>query len=69
MGNRKTLDEPVLQAIRTALTGLEPDGADQAMLAGWGASIRHGAVAASDADYQALRRYRGTLAIPTANKE
>lgn len=41
----------------------------QAMLAQWGVSIRYGAVAATDADYQALRRYRGTLTIPTSNKE
>ncbi len=69
VGNRQTLAEPTLQAIRTALTGLDPAGADQAMLTQWGASIRYGAVAATDADYQALRRYRGTLAIPTGNKE
>lgn len=69
VGNRRTLDEATLQAIRTALTSLDPAGGDQALLAQWGASIRHGAVAATDADYQALRRYRGTLAIPTTNKD
>lgn len=69
VGNRQTLAEPTLQAIRTALTGLDPAGVDQALLAQWGASIRYGAVAATDADYQALRRYWGTLAIPTGNKE
>ena len=69
VGNRQTLAEPTLQAIRTALTGLDPAGVDQTLLAQWGASIRYGAVAATDADYQALRRYRGTLAIPTSNKD
>lgn len=69
VGNHQTLDDTTLQAIRTALTSLDPTGADQATLAQWGAAIRHGAVAANDADYQALRRYRGTLAIPTSNKE
>lgn len=69
VANRRTLDDATLQAIRTALTSLEPTGADQALLAQWGPSIRHGAVAATDTDYQALRRYRGTLTIPTSNKE
>lgn len=69
VGNRHTLDEATLQAIRTAITSLDPTGADQALLALWGASIRFGAVAATDADYQALRRYRGTLDIPTTNKD
>lgn len=69
VGNRETLDETTLQAIRTALTSLDPTGADQAMLAQWGASIRYGAVTATDGDYQALRRYRGNLTIPTNNKD
>ena len=69
IGNRRTLDDATLQAIRTALTSLDPSGADQALLTQWGASIRHGAVAGTDADYQALRRYRGKLTIPTSNKE
>lgn len=59
-----------MEAIRAALIRLVPAGADQKRLSLWGNEIRHGAIPASDSDYDTIRRYKRTLEIPmpTGNK-
>lgn len=69
IANQETLSLKTRKAIRQAMIQLDPAGADKAMLAGWGGSIRYGAVSANDADYQTVRTYKGQLEIPTDNKE
>jgi phosphonate transport system substrate-binding protein len=69
IGNRATLSQETLVAIRQAMIGLDPAGADKKMLARWGGSIGYGAVHATDADYQTVRNYKGELEIPINNKE
>lgn len=68
IGNQKTLSPETLSAIRQAMVRLDPDK-DKAMLDQWGRSIHHGAVEATDADYDNVRRYKGSLDIPTQNKD
>jgi phosphonate transport system substrate-binding protein len=58
-----------MEAFRTALTQLDPNGADKEMLASWGESLRFGAVAASDRDFDPVRLYKGNLHIPTSSKQ
>ncbi len=69
IGNQRTLSPKTLQTIQQALVALDPENADKEMLARWGRSIRYGAVEATDADYQTVRRYKADLEIPTGNKE
>ena len=54
------------QQLRQALTRLRPlqDAADKAVTQGWGNNIRHGAVNASDADYEPVRALRRRARIP-----
>ncbi|MGE4559164.1 MAG: PhnD/SsuA/transferrin family substrate-binding protein [Desulfobulbus sp.] len=69
IANQETLSRETREAIRQAMVQLDPAGADKAMLTRWGGSIRYGAVTAADADYQAVRTYKGQLEIPTDNRE
>ncbi len=69
IANRATLPLHTREAVRTALTQLDPVGADRETLAAWGEPVRYGAVAASDHDYDTVRMYKGNLEIPTSNKE
>lgn len=69
IGNRETLSRETLATICQAMIRLDPAGDDKETLAHWGGSIRFGAVQASDADYQTVRKYKGNLEIPTGNKE
>lgn len=70
IGHRSTLTNETMEAIRAALIRLDPAGADQKRLSLWGNEIRHGAIPASDSDYDTIRRYKRTLEIPmpTGNK-
>lgn len=54
------------QQLRQALTRLRPlqHEADRAVTQGWGNNIRHGAVNASDADYEPVRALRRRARIP-----
>jgi phosphonate transport system substrate-binding protein len=69
VANRATMSASTMQALREALITLEPAAADKEMLATWGDNIRYGAVAASDKDYEVVRKFKGNIVIPTANKE
>lgn len=68
VGNRATMSATTMQAMREALTKLDPVAADKEMLATWGENIRYGAVAAADKDYDMVRKFKGNNPIPTANK-
>ena len=54
------------QALRKALTALKPldDKDDAALTQNWGENIKRGAVPASDADYDAVRKLRARADIP-----
>ena len=69
VANRATMSASTMQALREALIALDPVAADKEMLATWGDNIRFGAVAASDKDYDVVRKFKGNSVIPTANKE
>ena len=69
VGNGATMPAATMQALRTALTKLDPAAADKEMLASWGGNIRYGAVAASDKDYDPVRKFKGNAGIPTASKD
>ncbi len=69
VANRTTLSATTIEALRDVLTKLDPFVADKEMLATWGENIRFGAVAASDKDYDVVRKFKGNIVIPTANKE
>ena len=69
VANRMTMPEKAMQAIRDCLVELKPDGADKEMLASWGENIRYGAVKASDTDYDVIRKLKGNVIIPTADKD
>jgi len=64
IGNEKTLDPHIRDAIRNALTSLDATGRDKIMLEAWGENIRYGAVAGSDGDYDAVRQLLGNTEIP-----
>ena len=69
VGNRATMSTTTMQALREALTKLDPAAGDKEMLATWGENIRYGAVAASDKDYDVVRKFKGNGTIPTADKD
>jgi phosphonate transport system substrate-binding protein len=69
VGNQATMSSTTMQNLREALTRLDPATADKEMLAAWGENIRYGAVAASDKDYDVVRKFKGNSAIPTTNKD
>jgi phosphonate transport system substrate-binding protein len=69
IANRATVSRKQRKAIRMILTALDPNGSDKALVAAWGENIRHGAVLASDHDYEVVRKFKGNLAIPSANKD
>lgn len=64
IANSRRIAPQRLQQLRELLTGLDPQGNDRKLLAGWGEQLRHGAVAAHDADYDVVRRLRKQAAIP-----
>lgn len=69
VGNRATMSTTTMQALREALTKLAPVAGDKEMLATWGENIRYGAVAASDKDYDVVRKFKGNGSIPTTDKD
>ena len=69
VGNQATMSTTTMQALREALTKLNPAAGDKEMLATWGENIRFGAVAASDKDYDVVRKFKGNGTIPTADKD
>jgi len=68
VANQATVSAATIEAIRTALTRLDPAGADKEMLQSWGENIRYGAVTAADSDYAVVRKFKGNLEIPTTDK-
>ncbi|MDR3089302.1 MAG: PhnD/SsuA/transferrin family substrate-binding protein [Desulfobulbaceae bacterium] len=64
VANTETLPEKDRQIIRDFLTDSDLRRTNKAGFAAWGETVRYGAVAVSDADYDATRRYRGAMAIP-----
>jgi len=68
IGNKKTLSPETMEAIRQAMIRLDPK-TDKETLAQWGKSIQYGVVKATDDDYENVRNYKGSLEIPTNNKE
>ena len=65
-GNQQTLTEENIRGIRAQLTRLRPlqNTADAETTRGWGRNIKHGAVAASDRDFETVRAKLGELEIP-----
>jgi len=59
IANGERLSPERITALRAALIG-----ADQTQRATWGENIRHGAVAATDKDYDAVRKLRTRASIP-----
>lgn len=64
IANSRRLSAQRIEELRQALTSLDAKGRDQALLATWGAQLRHGAIVASDADYDVVRRLRRQASIP-----
>lgn len=64
IANSRRMSAQRIEELRQVLTGLDAKGRDQAMLATWGAQLRHGAIAARDADYDVVRRLRQQASIP-----
>ena len=65
VANTRTVSAQRRDEIRRALIDLDPAGKDRALLSGWGDNIRHGAVAASDDDYDVIRALLGNARIPS----
>lgn len=59
VANAKTVSKERMNQLRDALVGMDTETAKS-----WGDNIRHGAVAAFDGDYDALRRLRRKANIP-----
>jgi hypothetical protein len=59
VGNRETLGDARLAALKRILLATEP-----ATYAHWGSTIRHGMESATDADFDALRTFGDMDAIP-----
>lgn len=59
VANAKTVSKERMNQLRDALVGMDSETAKS-----WGDNIRHGAVAAFDGDYDALRRLRRKANIP-----
>ncbi len=55
----------LMSRLRQELTALDPAGRDKAMLSTWSDNIRHGTVAASDWDFQAVRELLTGAVIPS----
>lgn len=68
VANRATMSAATIKALRNALTQLDP-AAEKELLASWGENIQYGAVAASDKDYDVVRKLLGNSPIPTTNKD
>jgi phosphonate transport system substrate-binding protein len=66
IANGRTMRPEAIEAIRRSLVALQPlkEAGDAEITRLWGESIRNGAVAASDADYDAVRRLRAQADIP-----
>jgi phosphonate transport system substrate-binding protein len=69
VANKATMSDQAITALRESLKRLDPAGADKEMLGSWGENIRNGVVVAVDSDYDAVRKFKSNLQIPTANKE
>jgi phosphonate transport system substrate-binding protein len=69
VANTATMSDSTMKSLRDLLIALEPTAADKDMLATWGENIRNGAVAASDKDYDVVRKLKGNVEIPTADKD
>lgn len=69
VANQATLSGETIKALREILIKLDPVGVDKVMLATWGENICNGAVEATDKDYDIVRKFKGNLQIPTADKE
>lgn len=69
IANRATLSEDTLRALRESLTAAETTLTGKAARELWGDNIRHGAVAASDEDYEPVRMLQGDTVIPTRDKQ
>lgn len=66
IANSQTLRPETIDAIRKTLSGLQPlkNSNDAEITKTWGDNIKYGAVPASDADYDAVRRLRARADIP-----
>lgn len=66
IANSRTMSRADIEAIRKALTSLQPlkNPADAQVTQGWGDNIRSGAVVASDSDYDSVRKLRARADIP-----
>jgi phosphonate transport system substrate-binding protein len=68
VAHRANMSPEKMDAIRGALLSLDAAGPDKERLSTWGENIRYGAALASDGDYDALRKLKGNIVIPTTDK-
>lgn len=64
IANTRRLSPDTLNALREALTTLEPAGKDKALMADWGSNLRYGSVKASNEDFDVVRQLRRGAQIP-----
>lgn len=64
IANGKRLSPARIDALRTALVRLKPEGADKALMAEWGTNLRFGSVEAKDSDFDVVRQLRRKTDIP-----
>jgi len=64
IANSRRLSPQKIEQLRVLLTGLQPQGRDQALVAEWGGQLRNGAIPARDADYDVVRQLRKQADIP-----
>lgn len=65
IANARKLPPERIEQMRKLLSSLDPKGRDQTLMKDWGKQLKHGAVAASDDDYQKIREMRLNTPIPT----
>lgn len=68
VANKATISDATMQSLREVLIKLDPAGADKDRMTAWGENIRNGAVSASDKDYDVVRKLKGNIKIPSADK-
>lgn len=56
IANTRRMTPERMEQVRKTLIELQPDGRDHALLRSWGRQLRHGAVPASDANYDGVRK-------------
>lgn len=64
IANTRRMSPDTINALREALTTLEPAGKDQMLMSDWGGNLRYGSVMASNEDFDVVRQLRRSTQIP-----